>query len=146
MKTYVRLDQTRTFVERYGIVLTADEYAGLVSNGKAVNLREWVPTSAPVVSESEVVQEAPPAIDKATATQQWSTRQKTDTENVLSELSAEKDSLRTYITDVKAQLDVTNNARAAMTANQRINELERDTRVLLKAVKYLLRSAVRSQL
>jgi hypothetical protein len=58
-------------------------------------------------------------------------------------LQAEKAQITGYIDDLQTQLAIDNAARALLTNVQRINELEKDTRVLMRAVKFLLRDAKR---
>jgi hypothetical protein len=141
MTTYAKLlaGQFEKLVE-----LTPEEYAGMQANGKAVNLRLWAPTEAPVAQAGQVVEAAAPIIDATTATQAWAVRSKTADELEAEALAAEKAQLATYLADIQTQLDISNATRGAMTANQRLNTLENDTRATMKAAKFLLRQAKRA--
>lgn len=78
------------------------------------------------------------------AVQVWTLRDKSAAEIEAEELQAERAQIAGYIADIQTQLGISNATRGAMATNQRLNELERDTRIALKAAKYLLRQTMRS--
>ncbi len=104
----------------------------------------WKPLTIdaqPVPSASQVIVQNAITFAATTATQSWSLRAKTQEELDGEELHAERDQIATYLADIKTQLEITNAARGALTNAQRLNELEKDSRVTMRAVKYLLRRA-----
>lgn len=98
---------------------------------------------SPVVGKNELLQIGGYIDEGNTTRQTWSVVPKPAELIEVEELMAEKVQLDKHLTDIKAQLDITNAARGALTNAQRLNELEKDTRVLMRSVKYLLRQAKR---
>ena len=138
MTTYYRTTDAQL---RY---LTPEQFAALQANGKAANLRLWVVDSRPVPGASQVVIDAGIVVGPVEAHETWALRDKTADELEADALSEEKAQIAAYITDLQTQLDISNAARAALTNVQRLNELEKDTRIAMKAAKFLLRQAKRA--
>lgn len=107
----------------------------------------WVPLiidAQPTPSATQVVVDAGIVVGPAEAHQTWSLRDKTAEELEAESLRDEKAQLDGWLTDVQTQLALDNAARALLTNAQRINELEKDTRVLLKIAKRYVRQEKRS--
>jgi hypothetical protein len=102
----------------------------------------WRPLTVdvkPTPSATQYVVAAPIVFGPLTATQGWVLVEKTAAELEADSLKDEKAQLDGWLTDVQTQLALDNAARALLTNVQRINELEKDTRVLLKIAKRYVR-------
>jgi hypothetical protein len=93
----------------------------------------------PTPSATQYVVPAAIVFGPLTATQGWVLVDKTAAELEAESLKDEKAQLDGWLTDVQTQLALDNAARALLTNLQRINELEKDTRVLLKVAKRYVR-------
>lgn len=123
--------------------LTPEEFAGLSQN-KRDTLRVYIVDAQPVPSATQVVVSAGLVVGPVEAHKTWALRDKTADELEADNLAAEKAQLDNWLTDVQTQLALDNPARALLTNAQRINELEKDTRVLLKAAKRYIRQQKRA--
>jgi hypothetical protein len=99
-----------------------------------------VPTNLQNIIDGPLVIQVP----QARVLQTWALENKSAEQIEYEDIQAEKAQINSYLTDLQTQLDISNAARAALTNNQRINELEKDTRVLMKSMKFLLRATKRS--
>jgi hypothetical protein len=107
----------------------------------------WRPLTVPeqpVPSATQVVVDAGIVFTPDTATQQWALREKAAAELEGEALKDEKAQLDGWLDDIQTQLALGNAERALLTNAQRISELEKDTRVLLKAAKRFVRQEKRS--
>ena len=107
----------------------------------------WLPLvidAQPVPSATQRVEFSGYVFEPTQVRQPWALVDKTADELEAEALQTEKQQITTYLADLQVQLDVSNATRAALTNSQRIDELEKDTRVLMKSAKYLLRQAKRS--
>lgn len=143
MTTYVRLIPGTQTIERYGIELTADEYARLVANGKAKHLRLWVPVAAPT-SATQVVHEVAPIIDATTATQTWALRDRTAQEVEALAISDERAKAQEILDDIQTQRAVTRATWDGYTAAQLRAEQWRDRQVMLRAARLYMREVKRA--
>jgi hypothetical protein len=143
MTTYVRLTQDKLAVEKSDIELSAQEFAALVE-WKQSFMRLYVVDAAPVPSASQVVEAGVPLITPTEYHATWVLREKTADELEAEALNGEKAQLVNWLDDVQTQLNLDNAARALLTNAQRINELEKDTRVLLKVAKRYVRQQKRA--
>lgn len=119
--------------------LNDDRWATLQFEKKA----SWKPLvidTQPVSTQTQVLVDTGIVFEEKQARQTWALREMTQSEIDRSELDMEKQQITNYLVGLNTQLKITNANRAALTNNQRINELEKDTRILMKAVKYLLRN------
>jgi hypothetical protein len=123
--------------------LTPEEFAALAQNKRDI-LRVYVIDAQPVPSATQVVVSAGLVVGPVEAHKTWALRDKTADELEVDNLAAEKAQLDNWLTDVQTQLALDNPARALLTNAQRINELEKDTRVLLKAAKRYIRQQKRA--
>jgi hypothetical protein len=98
----------------------------------------------PTPSATQYVVPAPIVFGPLTATQGWLLVEKTAAELEAESLKDEKAQLDGWLTDVQTQLALDNAARALLTNAQRITELEKDTRVLLKIAKRYVRQEKRA--
>ena len=126
--------------------LTPENFAVMQSNGKAADLRLFVVDAQPVPAAGQAVAAAGIVVGPVEAHQTWSLRSKIADELETDALLAEKALVQGYIDDLNVQLAIDNAARALLTNVQRINELEKDTRSTMKAVKFLLRQSRRALL
>jgi hypothetical protein len=123
--------------------LTAEQFAALAPN-KQADLRVYIVDARPIPSATEVVVDVGVVVGLVEAHYTYGLRAKTADELEGDALSAEKiDQIDGYLLDLNTQLNISNADRALLTNVQRINELEKDTRVLMRAVKFLLRQAKR---
>jgi hypothetical protein len=97
----------------------------------------------PTPSATQYVVAAPIVFGPLTATQGWQLVEKTAAQLEAEDLQSEKAQLNTWLDDVQTQLALDNATRALLTNVQRINELEKDTRVLLKIAKRYVRQEKR---
>lgn len=104
----------------------------------------WFPLTVdkrPVPTPTQIIVDTGIVFEETQARQTWAVRDLTEQELERIALKDERERITSYLLDLNAQLNTGNAARALLTNNQRINELERDTRILMKSLKYLLRSA-----
>jgi hypothetical protein len=123
--------------------LSAEQYASLAPNKRA-DLRLYIIDVQPTPSATQVVVDSGIVVGPVEAHQTYSLRDKTASELEADSLSDEKAQLDGWLTDIQTQLALDNAARSLLTNVQRINELEKDTRVLLKVAKRFVREAKRA--
>lgn len=123
--------------------LTGEQYAALAPN-KQADLRLYVVDPKPVPSAIEVVEQGPVNVGLVEAHLTFLLRAKTAAELDADDLAGERQQLDAWFTDIQAQLAIDNAARALLTNVQRINELEKDSRVLLKVAKRYVRQEKRA--
>jgi hypothetical protein len=123
--------------------LSAEQFAALAPNKRA-DLRLYFIDAPPTPSATQVVIDAGIVVGPIEAHLTYALRDKTAAELEADSLSDEKAQLDAWLTDIQAQLAIDNAARALLTNVQRINELEKDTRVLLKVAKRFVREAKRA--
>jgi hypothetical protein len=107
----------------------------------------WLPLvidAQPTPSATQRVVDAGIVFEPTQARQTWALVDKTADELEADALNDEKAQLVNWLADVQTQLNLENAARALLTNAQRINELEKDTRVLLKIAKRYVRQQKRS--
>jgi hypothetical protein len=144
MSQYAQLDATATQV-----VAVVDIAPALVvewvatGNPKAALYRPLVIDTQPVPSATQYVANAGIVIESGQVRQAWALLDKSAEQLEDDAVRAEKQQINTYLADLQTQLDISNAARAALTNVQRINELENDTRVVMRSVKFLLRETKR---
>lgn len=143
MTIYARLSSDQLSVIGF-VDLTSADVAAFQVNGKIQFLRLYVTVPAPVPGANQVVEQGPPTIDAVNATQTWVVRAMTADELEFAALSTEKAQIQAYIDNTNTQLNIDNATFNAMTVAQQIATLRDDRRVVLKAVKYLLRQAKRA--
>jgi hypothetical protein len=144
MNTYARLGEEGT-VERL-VDLTAEQYAAMQANGKAARLRLWVEDAKPTPGPGQAVQDTGIVIGAVEARQTWGLRAMTADEAEADALAAEMAQASTLIADIKTQLDIENPAFNAATTAGKFDILRTDRRVVLRAVRFLLRRAKRGAL
>lgn len=138
MTAYARLNALGE-VDRL-IDLTAEQYAALVTNGKAIWLRLWIVDAQPAPSPAQVVERGPIVISSTEAHQTWSLRDKTASEVESDAIVAERNSsIDGILTDIAAQRAVTRTTWDAYTATQLRAEQWRDRQVLLRFASLLAR-------
>lgn len=143
MTIYARISSDKLSV--LGLVdLTPADVAAFQVNGKIQFLRVYITVPAPVPGANQVVEPGLPAIDAVNCTQTWVVRDMTAAELEAAALSTEKDQIQGYIDTVNVQLNIDNATYNAMTNAQKLDTLRDDRRILLKAMKYLLRQAKRA--
>jgi hypothetical protein len=142
MTQYARLTQDKLAVEAI-FDLSAQNFAAQ-GEWKQSFLRLYVIDAQPVPSATQVLDVPVVVIGPVEAHQTWALRDKTPDELEAAALDTEKTQLQAYIDDLNVQLAIDNAARALLTNVQRINELEKDTRSTMRAVKFLLRQAKRN--
>jgi hypothetical protein len=123
--------------------LSAQQYADL-AQPKKDTLRVYIVDPRPVPSATQAVDNGLLVVGPVEAHLTWVLRDKTAAELEGDSLKAEKAQLDSWLTDIQTQLALDNAARALLTNAQRINELEKDTRVLLKAAKRYVRQEKRA--
>lgn len=134
MATYARLTSSSAF-DRL-VELTAEQYAALQANGKAIYLRPGVVDTKPVPTASQVVIDTGIIITATEARQTWGVRSKTQAELDNEENDAERIRLRTVITNLAASVaspDTTG------TAAERIAKIEARTLRLERICLWVLR-------
>ena len=102
--TYVRLDASLLVIERFGIELTAPEFAALQANGKASSLRLWVIDAQPVPSATQVVIDAGYVIEATQARKTWTLRNKTQAELDAEQQAADLVVLKALVTALNADI------------------------------------------
>jgi hypothetical protein len=137
MTTYYRVSDS-AFRE-----LSAEQFAALAPNKRA-DLRLYIIDAQPTPSATQVVVDSGIVVGPVEAHQTYSLRDKTASELEADSLSEEKAQLDGWLTDIQTQLALDNAARSLLTNVQRINELEKDTRALLKVAKRFVREAKRA--
>lgn len=146
MTTYARLTQDLQQLDRL-VDLTADQYAALAANGKAIFLRVYVPTPQPAPVQGKVILVGSPAIDATNYTTTWVFRDMTDVElkqvALQQALNADQQALaQTALNALNAQIAIDAAAWAALTAAQKVDTLFQDRQVVLRVVRYLLRQSI----
>jgi hypothetical protein len=111
------------------------------TNPKAILHRAYVIDAQPTPSATEKVVSAGYVIEPTQVRKTWALLTLNAAELEAADLQAEKAQIDGYITDINTQLAISNADRALLTNVQRINELEKDSRAGMKAIKYLLRQA-----
>lgn len=135
------------------VEISAAQYAALVANGKAAQLRPWVVDPTPTPTASQVAELGPVTISANEARQTWIVRAKTQAELDADANAAELDQILAGIDLTTARIaaynpnpDVTGTtAERALKLETRQKEDELQLRDLNRAVRYLLRR-IRSQL
>jgi hypothetical protein len=140
MTTYARI--ANGAVERL-VDLSAEQYAQMQANDKAVYLRLWVVDAKPTPGANQVVTDAGIVIDATTARQTWGLRQMTADETEAAAIATEVALLDERIAEISAQRAVDRTTWDAYTANQLRAEQWRDRQALLRAMHLLLRRAKR---
>jgi hypothetical protein len=143
--TYARLTEDLLGIERLNAISDA-EFAVLAAafNPKTARFRLQVDDALPTPLPTQKIVSTGYVIELNQIRQTWALVDKTADELEADALSEEAQQVTGYIADIQAQLDVSNADRALLTNAQRINELEKDTRVTMRAAKWLLRQAKRS--
>ena len=144
MSQYAQLDATATQVVAVVDIapaLLAEWVAA--SNPKAALYRPLVIDAQPVPSATQYFANAGFVIEAGQVRQSWALLDKSPEQLEDESVRAEKQQITTYLADLQTQLDISNATRAALTNVQRINEMEKDTRAVIRSVKFLLRETKR---
>lgn len=118
--------------------LTAEQFAALAAN-KRGDLRLYVVDAQPPPTATQVVIETGVVVGPLGAHLTYGLRDKTAAELEADDLATERQKLDAWLTDINARLALDNAASALLTNAQRIGELEKDTRVLLKVARRYVR-------
>jgi hypothetical protein len=123
--------------------LSAEQFAALQANGKAEALRLYVVDLMPTPSATQVVVDAGIVLGPIEAHQTWGLRDKTADELEADAIAAELAQVDTLLANIDTQNAITNAQFNAMTTAQKFDVLRADRNHLLRAAKFLLRSAKR---
>jgi hypothetical protein len=128
--SYARLSPDLQTVELLD-ALADEAYAQLLAanNPKTQHHRLQVIDAQPVPGANQKVAPAGWVVEPTQVRKTWQLVAKSDAEIDADTRTADNPQMKL---DIETQLAVTNNMRSAMTANQRLNELEKDTRILLR--------------
>jgi hypothetical protein len=123
--------------------LTAERFAQMQANGKARILRQLAVDPQPSFDlATHALDDGGVVVGPTEARQTWKVRALTAEELERSEVLAEQ--VDTLVDDVNARLAVGTTAFNALNAVQKMEALREDRRVVLRALRYLLRRARRN--
>jgi hypothetical protein len=131
----------RTTDGRSDINLTQAQFDALAPNKRA-NLRVYIVDQIPAATLTQVPGSPVLVVGPVEAHLTYPLRNKTAGELESEALAVEATTNAQLILDVKTQLDITNATFNALTDPQKIAVLRDDRRLLLRAVRYLLRRQV----
>jgi hypothetical protein len=145
MSLYAELNVELTAVTREEPYDDAWYAACVAANSpKVIRIRPLVIDALPVLTATQVAERGSYVIANPVR-RTWVVRQMTADELEDVAIAEAKANYNAHIDALNVQLDITNAMRGAMSANQRLNTLEADTRATMRAVKDLLRQAKRAR-